>query len=179
MKKAIAVAVLICTVTCAHGQFSCTPKVASEMCKAAEAGSFMALSVQKDLNLIVADPIAFVSEQSQLETRGKVRCEAASKTNNPREMNRCATQAMAGISSNVLLEVSPDGSLQKIVVSIDYFRGIDNAKTRFVPQVDGTSKAEVSYSEPSPSAALEKMTQIGFFVLGYNSGQINYMSRNF
>lgn len=178
MKTILIALALTFAATLANGQFSCTPKVSSDICKAAESGN-VAGSAQKGLTVVVADPASFTLEKSQLKSAATVRCEAALKTGIPKVMNRCSGQAVYGIDSNaVLLETSPDGSLQKIVISTDFFRAADTTKTKMVKQPDGTSKVEMAYAEPDPLTTFENMTRVGFFVLGYNSGRLNYITDN-
>lgn len=178
MKTILITLTLTLAATLANGQFSCTPKVSSDICKAAESGN-VAGSAQKGLTVVVADPASFTLEKNQLEAAAMVRCEAANKTGIPKVINRCSGRAFYGIDSDaVLLETSPDGSLQKIVISTDFFRAVDRAKTKMVKQPDGTSKVEIAYAEPDPLTTFENMTQVGFFVLGYNSGQLNYIADN-
>jgi hypothetical protein len=177
MKTILIALTLTIAVTLANAQFSCTPKVSTDICKAAESGNFVT-AAQKSLTVVIADPASFALEKSQLESVATVRCEAARKTGIPKIMNQCSGQAIYGIDSGVLLETSPDGSLQKIVISTDYFRAIDRSKTRMVQQSDGASKIEMAYAEPDASTTFEKMNQVGFFVLGYNSGRLNYMVDN-
>lgn len=131
--------------------------------------------IQKDLTVIVADPASFAAESNQLESAARARCAAAKSA---RDMNRCSGQAALGIDSNVLLETSPEGRLQKIVVSTDYLRSLDNTKTKVTKQPDGTSKVETLYGDPNPASTFDKITQVGFFVLGYNSGQLNWALDN-
>jgi hypothetical protein len=178
MKTILITLTLMFAATLANGQFSCTPKVPSDICKAAESGNMILAKAQKGLTVVVADPASFALEESQLEAVAKVRCEAAWKTGNPKTINRCRGQAAYGIASDVLLETSEDGSLQKVVISTDFFRAADNTKTKFIKQPDGSSKVEMAYGEPDPLTTFEKMTQVGFFVLGYNSGRLNYMVDN-
>jgi hypothetical protein len=175
--KTILTLTLTFAATLANGQFSCTPKVSADICKVAESADVTA-TIQKNLTVVVADPASFAREKSQLESAAKVRCEGAWKTGIPKIMNQCSGQARYGVDDNVLLETSADGSLQKIVVSTDYFRGIDRQKTTVVKQSDGTSKIEMAYTEPDVATTFQKMTQVSFFVLGYNSGQLNYMADN-
>jgi hypothetical protein len=148
-----------------------------DICKAAESGN-VAAATQKTLTVIVADPASFAFEKSQFESAAQIRCEAARKTGTPKIMNRCSGQATYGIDSDVMLETSLEGSLQKIVISTDYFRSMDKTQTKIVKQSDGTSKIEMAYAEPDTLTAFKKMTNVGFFVLGYNSGQLNYMLDN-
>ena len=54
----------------------------------------------------------------------------------------------------------------------------DPTKTKMVKQPDGTSKVEIAYAEPDPLTTLENMTRVGFFVMGYNSGRLNYITHN-
>lgn len=174
MKAGLIALSLTVMTTLANGQFSCTPNVAPEICKAAEAGN-VTEGIQKDLTVIITDPAAFSAEKKHLEAAAEVRC-ASAKT--PRDVNRCSGQAAYGIASGVLLETSPDGRLQKVVVSTDHFRGVDKSKTKLTQQPDGTSKLEMASTDPDPATTFEKMTQLGYFVLGYNSGQLNYMLDN-
>jgi hypothetical protein len=161
----------------ANGQFSCTPKVSADICKAAESGSVPVMS-QKNLTVVVADPASLAREKSELESTATVRCEAALKTGIPKIMNRCSGRATLGIEDDVLLETSPDGSLQKVVISTDFFRGMDRTRTKYIKQPNGTTKIEMVYTEPDTQTTFEKMAQVGFFVLGYNSGRLNYMLDN-
>ena len=177
MKTILITLMLTFASTLANGQFSCTPKVAADICTAAESGSLPAMS-QKNLTVVVADPASFALEKNQLESTAMVRCEAASKTGVPKIINRCSGRATYGIDDNVLLKTSPEGSLRKVVISTHYFRGMDKTKTKYIKQSDGTTKIEMVYTEPDTLTTFEKMTQVGFFVLGYNSGQLNYMLDN-
>jgi hypothetical protein len=177
MKSILITLTLTFATTLATGQFSCTPKVSADICKAAESGN-IAAATQKNLTVVIAAPVSFSLEKNQLESAATARCEGALKTGIPKIINRCSGQATYGIDSNVLLETSPEGSLQKIVISSDYFRGVDRTKTKVVKQADGTSKIETGYAEPDTLTTFERMTQVGFFALGYNSGQLNYMLDN-
>jgi hypothetical protein len=176
--KTILTLILTFAASFANGQFSCTPKVPANICTAAESGSLPATMSQKNLTVVVADPASFAREKSELESTATVRCGAAYKTGVPKIMNRCSGRAIYGIDDTVLLETSPEGSLQKVVISTDYLRGMDRTKTKYVNQPDGTTKIEMAYTEPDPQTAFEKVNQVGFFVLGYNSGQLNYMRDN-
>jgi hypothetical protein len=177
MKTILITLALTFASTLANGQFSCTPKVSADICKAAESGSLPVMS-QKDLSVVIADPESFVHEKNQLESMATTRCEAALKTEISKIVNRCSGRAANGIDDNVLLETSPDGSLQKVPISTDFFRGMDRTKTKYIKQPDGTTKVEMHYTEPDTPTTFEKMTQVGFFVLGYNSGRITYMLDN-
>ena len=177
MKTTLITLTLTFAATLANGQFSCTPKVSADICKVAESADVTA-TMQKNLTAVVADPASFAREKSELESTATVRCEAALKTGIPKIMNRCSGQATYGIDDNVLLETSPDGSLQKVVISTDFFRGMDRTKTKYIKQSDGTTKIEMVYTEPDVATTFQKMTQVCFFVLGYNSGQLNYMADN-
>lgn len=178
MKTILVTLVITASATLAYGQFSCTPKVPSDICQAAESGANVATASQKNLSVVVADPASFTLEKNQLESAAAVRCETALKAGIPKMISRCRGQASYGVHSGVLLETTPDGSLQKIVISTEYFRAIDRTRTRFIKQADGTTKVEMGYAEPDAPTTFEKMNQIGFFVLGYNSGQLNYMADN-
>jgi len=177
MKAILITLTLTFAATLANGQFSCTPKVPADICKVAESADATA-TIQKNLTVVVADPGSFAREKSQLESAAKVRCEEALKTGAPRIINRCSGQASYGIASDVLLETAPDGSLQKIVISTDYFRGMDSKKTTVVKQSDGTSKIDMAYTEPDVATTFQQMTRVCVFVLGYTSGQLNYMADN-
>jgi hypothetical protein len=132
---------------------------------------------QKDLTVVVADPANFAREKNQLESTESACIQNIQKLV---DINRCKEHALSGIDDNVLLETSLGGSLQKVVISIDYFRDIDKMKTKSIVQSDGTTKIEIGLNaEPDSRTTLEKMIQVGFFVLGYNSGQLNYMAHNF
>jgi hypothetical protein len=177
MKTILIILMLTFAATLANGQFSCTPKVPADICNAAESADVTA-TMQNNLTVVVADPAKFAREKSDLESTATVRCEAALKTGIPKIMNRCSGQARYGIDDNVLLETSPEGSLQKIVISTDFFRGMDRTKSKLIKQSDGTTKIEMVYAEPDTLTTFQKMTQVCFFVLGYNSGQLDYMADN-